>query len=166
MLDTILIATCLGFGLVAALLAGVFQSFSDFVVRALSQTPDDAGMASMKRINVTVMRSWFLAGFMALAPASIVLAIAAQSLGATAALAPLVAASILYCVLGFGVTIFGNVPMNNRLAELPVGGAEGRQYWQAYTRRWTRLNTLRMAACIGTAICYFYAAIIIASAGS
>lgn len=157
-----LILACLSLALVSALLAGVFQSFSDFVMRALATTPAEGGLASMQRINITVMRSWFLAGFMAMVPASLALAIHASANLDGAVASSIVLAAAIYIPGAFGVTMLGNVPMNNHLAALPAGEASSQDYWQHYLARWTRFNHLRMSACIATAGCYLYAAVLLA----
>ncbi len=157
-----LILACLSLALISALLAGVFQSFSDFVMRALATTPSDGGLASMQRINITVMRSWFLASFMVLVPATLALALyAVASLDGSVAVA-LVLAAAIYVPGAFGVTMLGNVPMNNHLAALPPEERSSHEYWQHYVSRWTRFNSLRMFACIATAGCYLYAAMLMA----
>lgn len=50
--------TCLGLGLGAALVGGVFQSFSDFVMRGLMLAEPAGGMESMQQLNRTVFRSF------------------------------------------------------------------------------------------------------------
>lgn len=157
-----LIFACLTLALVAALVAGVFQSFSDFVMRALATTPGEGGMAAMQRINVTVMRSWFLTSFMVLVPASLALGIhALASLDGAVALS-LMLAAIIYVLGAFGVTMRGNVPMNNHLAALPAKDGSSQEYWRHYASRWTRFNHLRMFACIAAAACYLNAAMLLA----
>ena len=45
----------------------------------------------------------------------------------------------------------GNVPMNNRLAELQPGDAEAAAYWDEYVTRWTAWNHLRTASALAAA---------------
>ena len=156
-----LIAASLALALASALLAGVFQSFSDFVMRGLVSAPAAGGMASMQRINVTVMRSWFLTGFMLLVPASLGLAVYAVITLDGAVMASFVLAAVIYVLGAFGVTMRGNVPMNNRLADLPSNAASSQEYWQSYAQRWTRFNHLWMFACMATAACYMGAAMLL-----
>lgn len=166
MSDQILISVCLSLALIAALMAGVFQSFSDFVMRGLFSTPTDGGLVSMQRINVTVMRSWFLASFVVLVPVSIGLALYALTMTQGAAALAIVLAGVIYIAGCFGVTMLGNVPMNNRLAALTPGLASSDAYWQHYAQVWTRFNHARMAACIAVAGCYLYAAVKLAGQGA
>ncbi len=164
MSEQVLIFACLSMGMIAALLGGVFQSFSDFVMRALATSNVNGGLESMQRINVTVMRSWFLAGFVIVAPVSLSLAIYGALTLSGAAATALVMAGLVYLVGCFLLTLFGNVPMNNRLADLPLGQSASQDYWQHYLSHWTRLNTIRMAACMGTAALYLFAAVQLAGA--
>ncbi len=166
MSQQILIAACLAFGLSAALVAGVFQSFSDFIMRGLASVQGSGGMASMQAINVTVINSWFLRFFIALAPLSVVFALYAVWGMEGRALVAVVLAAAIYVPFSFVVTLFGNVPMNNALADLPSGTAQASEYWTHYYRRWTQFNTLRTWASAVAAACYFYAAVVLAGQGA
>ena len=59
---------CLTIGLFTALVGGVFQAFSDFVMAGLIRAAPAGGIDSMQQINRTVFRSAFLAITLALAP--------------------------------------------------------------------------------------------------
>lgn len=118
---------CLAFGLAAALVGGVFQSFSDFVMRGLSAAGACAGSAGMIGLNRTVFRSAFLATFMALVPGSLGFAVYAVFAINGAAKAWVIAAALIYVPLVFLVTMVGNVPRNNRLDRLEGDGAA--DYW-------------------------------------
>ncbi|MEC7291572.1 MAG: hypothetical protein VXW22_15925, partial [Pseudomonadota bacterium] len=62
---------CLMLGLSASLVAGVFQTFSDFVMGGLMRAKPASGIDAMQQLNRTVFRSVFLATFLALVPATI-----------------------------------------------------------------------------------------------
>lgn len=146
------------FSLGAALVAGVFQSFSDFVMRGLIQAEPSSGMDAMQQINRTVLRSLFLMTFMLLAPASIAFAVYALIHVGGAASAFVAAASAVYVILVFSVTMFGNVPMNAKLAAQEVASAYGQSYWRRYGRGWSRLNHIRFIGSLGAAGLYMAAA--------
>ncbi|MEM7806940.1 MAG: anthrone oxygenase family protein, partial [Planctomycetota bacterium] len=57
----------------------------------------------------------------------------------------------LYVVGTIGVTIVFNVPMNEKLAPMPLAESTTADYWQHYLRRWTLWNTVRTVA--ATAAC-------------
>jgi len=149
---------CLALGLASALVGGVFQAFSDFVMRGLLGAAPAAGIETMQHINRTVMKSGFLTTFIALAPATIVLAVYAVLRLEGQVRALLIAAAILYVVAVFLVTIAGNVPMNERLDAMVHTSTEAADYWQTYGKVWTRWNHVRTLGSILTAACLVLAA--------
>jgi len=154
---TLLIYVCLAFGLSAALVGGVFQSFSDFVMRGLNQAGPEAGAAGMIGLNRTVYRSVFLVMLLALAPLGIAFAVYGFFFVGGIARALLIAASAIYVTSVFMVTVAGNVPRNEKLDRLEGEGAA--DYWPTYFREWTPLNHARTFGSIGTAVSYLLAAV-------
>lgn len=150
---------CLFIGLNAALVGGVFQSFSDFVMRGLIQGSAAAGVESMQGINRTVLRSVFLTTFFILAPATLAMAYVALTQFDGAAQRLVIFGAIAYIVPVFIVTIVGNVPMNERLAKLTANSAEAAQYWETYGQNWTRWNHIRTIGSIVTSGSYLFAAL-------
>jgi uncharacterized membrane protein len=134
--------------LASAALGGVFLAFSDFIMRALGRSP--GGAEAMQSINREVFRIAFMALFLGMVPVSILLAAG----GWIAAPDPLrfLLAGTFYLVGCFAVTAGGNVPLNDRLAEMDATSPEGRDWWATvYGPRWTRLNTVRTVACFAAA---------------
>ena len=150
---------CLFLGLITALLAGVFQSFSDFVMRGLMRAAPAGGIDSMQQLNRTVFRSFFLASFMALLPISIVFAIYAWIAMEGPAMQLIIAAAIIYLPFVFIVTARGNVPMNEKLDKMAPDSEDAAAYWKTYGPVWTRWNTVRTMGSIATAGCYLLAAV-------
>ena len=150
-IDTLTACLC-ALALISALVGGVFQSFSDFVMRGLGRAEGDAGMLAMQQINVTVMRSLFLTSFFLLVP-GLAAAAWAASAQSSAIFHWVLGAGIVYIIGVVLVTILGNVPMNNRLDQLISEGEreEAAKYWQIYLVRWTWWNHIRTAGCAGTA---------------
>lgn len=124
----------------AALLGGVFLSFSDFVMRGLGQASRPAGMEVMQQINRTVYRSIFMALFFGFA----FLSLGFLVWGVLQGMPGLVVGALAYLSGVIVMTMAGNVPMNNRLDR----GEGGLEYWDIYKVRWTRLNHLRSLACL------------------
>ena len=153
---------CLFLGLSSALVASVFQSFSDFVMRGLVLAQPASGIDAMQQINRAVLRSVFLFTFLALAPVSVGIALYAGSALEGLAQQFIVAASIIYVISSFFVTILGNVPMNQRLDQLHAASAEGARYWQTYGVRWTRWNHVRTIGSMTASACYLLAAVALA----
>lgn len=150
---------CLMLGLSSALVAGVFQAFSDFVMRGLLLAAPAGGIESMQHINRTVMRSLFLASFLVLVPLSLAFALYALVRLGGPGQALIIAAAVIYLISVFLVTILGNVPMNNHLASLAFGSREAEAYWATYGRVWVGWNHARTTGSAATAVCYLLAAI-------
>lgn len=149
-------------GVSSALVAGVFQSFSDFVMSGLVRARPASGIDAMQQINRTVFRSIFLFTFLALAPVSIGAAVYATFAMDGAAQRFVIAAALVYVITSFLVTVAGNVPMNERLDQLDADSAEAAAYWRTYGIVWTRWNHVRTIGSLAAAVCYFLAAIALA----
>jgi uncharacterized membrane protein len=149
-MQTILaLVLCIGAGTVG----GIFFAFSTFVMQALAQLPHTQGIAAMQRINVVVLNPLFLTVFMGTALLSAACLIAAFFPWTALRSALLVAASILYLIGCFFVTIRRNVPMNERLARLEVESSQAAEYWPVYVRTWSRWNHVRTVASLASAAC-------------
>lgn len=155
------VIACLFLGLSSALVAGVFQSFSDFVMQGLIRATPAGGIESMQQLNRTVFRSVFLATFLVLVPASVVYAGYAFFNMDGLAQRLIVMASLVYVITVFLVTMRGNVPLNERLDKMDHTSAEAAEFWQTYGRVWTRWNTVRTIGSTVTAGCYLLAAVLI-----
>ena len=154
-----IVYTCFAVGLSCALVAGVFQAFSDFVMRGLLLAAPASGIESMQHINRTVFRSVFIATFMVLAPVTIVMAIYAWFKLAGPGQMFVIAAAIVYVVTVFLVTALGNVPMNEQLDVMAHGSPEAATYWTTYGRVWTWWNHVRTLGSVVAAACLLLAAI-------
>jgi len=132
-----------------ALVGGAFLAFSDFIMRSLSLTPGTGGLEAMQSINRQVFRWVFMTLFLGMAPVSLVLATyAGVSLSMPGARLILLSA-VVYLAGCLCVTIFCNVPMNERLAAMPASDARAHAYWTGtYLPRWTFWNTVRTLACV------------------
>lgn len=139
-LETFLLITAiLGCGLIA----GVFYAFSAFVMGALKRLPSEQGIAAMQSINIVVINVWFLGAFFG--TAIVCLGVLALLLtGPINAIAMWgVGSYLIGCIL---VTMFFNVPLNNRLAEVAADSAEGQQVWSRYLTKWVFWNHVRTLA--------------------
>lgn len=67
------------------------------------------------------------------------------------------AGTAIYLVSAVLITIFGNVPMNNRLAGMVATSPDTITYWRIYGAGWTNLNHLRMFGSLATAGCFLAA---------
>jgi uncharacterized membrane protein len=142
-------ATAIG----AALVAGIFYAFSTFVMQALGRLAPRDGIAAMQSINVTVINPLFFVAFFG--TGCLCVATVAVSLLSEAEMlpAPALVGCILYLVGCIGVTIVGNVPLNERLAKTTPDDTDAEPLWRFYLARWTLWNHVRTAASLAAAAC-------------
>ena len=135
----------------AALVAGIFYAFSTFVMQALGRLAPREGIAAMQSINIVVINPLFFLAFFGTG-ALCVATIAASLLSETGvSLAPTLIGGLLYIVGCIGVTIAGNVPLNERLARVSPDDAEAESLWDLYLSHWTLWNHVRTAASLAAA---------------
>lgn len=149
---------CLALGLWSAFEGGIFKAFSEFVMKGLANANPSSGIEVMQNINQTVLKTEFVASLFGITIFSITFAAYSFFVVEGWALVLIVAAAPTYVLSVFLVTIFGNVPMNNKLADLGHQSDQGVSYWSIYTRNWTRLNHLRTLGSFLTAMIYLMAA--------
>ncbi|WP_109259208.1 anthrone oxygenase family protein [Hyphobacterium indicum] len=154
---------CAFLALWSAIVGGVFSAFSEFIMAGLLRAEPNAGIQAMQQINKTVIRTQFVAGILLIPVLSILFAVYGASAVEGPALAALFLAPTIYIPSVFLMTLFGNVPMNNRLDSLDPASPEAAAYWQVYGRRWTRLNHIRSLGSVLTAGLYILAAIALIS---
>ncbi|WP_049732227.1 DUF1772 domain-containing protein [Rhizobium ecuadorense] len=152
-----LVAAAIGSGLVA----GIFFAFSTFIMTAFSRIPAEQGIAAMNSINVTIVRSPFMALFVPTAILCIVISVLALMNWRGGASALMLAGAALYVVASFLSTIIFNVPMNDALAKVSGGGAEATALWATYLRDWTWWNHVRTAASLLASVAFVRALMIL-----
>lgn len=138
----------------SALIGGVFFAFSSFVMKALARVPSTAGIAAMQSINVVVINPSFMGAFMGTALLSIgiiVLVLAVHDYPSTIFL---LGGALLYFTGTFLVTMFGNVPLNERLAAVTAKDSAAVAMWEHYLNRWTLWNHVRTAAAVLASLLY------------
>lgn len=158
-----LVYACLFLALWNGVIGGVFSAFSEFIMRGLLRAAPAGGIEAMQQINRTVLRTQFVAGILLVPFLSAGLgAYAVMTLDGTARTA-LVLAPLVFIPTVFLMTLFGNVPMNNRLDRLDPAAPDAEAYWRTYGRDWTRLNHFRTVGCVVTACAYLVAAVSLAA---
>jgi uncharacterized membrane protein len=128
------LSTALGCGLVA----GIFFAFSNFVMPAINRQPPSSAIATMQAINVMVMNRGFLTAFAGTALGCLLLIVVSALRWEETTSKLAIAGALAYLIGTFGVTMRGNVPLNDSLA----AGCE----WHAYYGPWMLWNHVRAAA--------------------
>lgn len=145
--NTSLFATAI----LAALIAGLFYSYSCSVNIGLNRLPDDQYLAAMQSINVAILNPMFFLSFMGsliMLPLSAWLSYKAQHVTQANYL---ITAAAVYIIGAFGVTIFGNVPLNDQLAQFDLAtasAAEIKHQRVIFEIPWNKLHSIRTLASI------------------
>jgi len=150
LLPVLAFAAAIGSGL----MAGVFFAFSSFVMAALGRISPESGAAAMQSINVTVLNPGFLMVFMGTGVICLALAVGSYFWWDQAGAKFALAASLVYLVGCFGVTMACNVPLNDALAAVTPGTPEAASLWARYLKDWTLWNHVRTAAPLVSAILF------------
>jgi uncharacterized membrane protein len=141
----------------AALLAGVFFTFSAFVMPALAKLEPAQGAAAMRSINRTVLRSAFMPLFLGTALISALLLVAGLPSGRLAAPWTVAAGALAVLVGSFLCTLVFNVPLNRELEAAQGPGTAVEATWARYLRSWTGWNHLRCGASALASLLYLLA---------
>lgn len=135
-----------------ALVAGVFLTFSDFVMRSLAATEPSGGIEAMQQINRKVFRTLFMVLLIGMAIVSPLMAAVTVLQGSGPATTWIIAAAVTYVVGTFGVTVVFNVPMNERLDRMAHDSAVAAAYWHRYVPAWSFWNSIRTLASVASAV--------------
>ncbi|SFR29228.1 Uncharacterized membrane protein [Lentzea waywayandensis] len=126
---TLIAATATG------LMAGLFFAFSVAVMPGLADLPAEQARAAMRRINVRIQNPLFLLVFLGTAVLCGIEVFQGRIVG-----------GLIYLAGSFLLTMFVNVPMNNRLERTDDA------YWPEYLRTWTIWNHVRAVASIASTV--------------
>lgn len=153
--DIILIAG----GTLTGLLAGVFYDFSVDIVPALRSVKGSQHIAVMQAISKKIENPVFFLSFFG---PTLLLPLATFLHRDTPQFGWLLAASLLHILGSNGVTIAGNIPLNNKLAKINVEQlpeAEADQIRQEFQRPgspWMQYHNIRTLAAIAATILVFF----------
>lgn len=141
--------------LTTALIAGLFYAYSCSVNIGLGKLSNEVYINAMQSINREILNPLFFLSFLGtvlLLPISTYLQ---YRQSATGGFIYLLLATLLYCIGSFGVTIFGNVPLNDALASFDLKTASAEQILfarQNFERKWNALHAIRTVASVGSLI--------------
>jgi len=131
-------------GLVAGLLYGWMVS----VIPGTLRTDDATYVQTMQRINVAIINPAFLIPFLGTPVILALAAFASYRAGNTRRAAVIGSATVVYLVGVIGVTVGGNIPLNDQLDRFDLAGAVGDQVaasrgdYEGPWNRWHRIRTL------------------------
>lgn len=144
----ILLSTCL----TVALITGLFYSYSCSVNPGLSRLTDADYLRAMQSINRAILNGWFFVSFIG---TLILLPVATWSMyrseTGSVSFYVLLAATLVYLVGVFGVTIIGNVPLNDMLDKYLIDASQAsalRTQRVNFEKPWNHLHRIRTYACI------------------
>ncbi|WP_072923385.1 DUF1772 domain-containing protein [Chryseobacterium sp. OV279] len=127
-----------------ALIAGLFYAYSCSVVLGLGKLSDTEYLKSMQSINREILNPVFFMSFMGTA---ILLPVTTFLFrGDQPAFIFLLLASAVYLIGVFGVTVAGNVPLNDMLDKFDISGSTAdvvKQMRDRFENRWNLLNNVR-----------------------
>ncbi len=138
-------------GVLTSLLAGLFFGYAVSVNNGLGRLKDSEYVAAMQSINIVIQNPLFFLSFFG---PVILLPLVTFLLWDTSDLPQnmlLFAASLFYIVGSFGVTVAGNVPLNEKLAKFDLSHASSKEITEArrrFEKPWNRLHTVRTIAAI------------------
>lgn len=125
-------------------MAGLFYSWSCSVMLGFARLPDREFVSAMQLTNRTIQNPIFFAAFFG-APIFLIISTVLHSNQSTR-FTLLLAATVIYLIGTFGVTVFGNVPLNNTLDRFNLESATAEEIALQranFEKRWNNLNTIR-----------------------
>lgn len=146
--DVVLITTTTA----AALMAGLFYAYSCSVVIGLGKLSDLEYLKAMQSINREIQNPVFFAAFMGILP---FLPLNTYLHSQQPNFLIVLVAMVVYLVGVFGITITGNIPLNNGLENFNILSADNEaiQAQRAlFENRWNMLNHVRTICSIITVI--------------
>lgn len=140
---------------VMGLITGLFYCWSVSVTTGLALLPDREYLMAFQQLNRAILNPLFLLGFMGLVFLLPISTWIAWQRPVPPAFWLLLGATLLYWIGVMGITMLGNVPMNNALDAFNIDAATTAQLAAkrlAFEDRWNSLNNIRTICCIGSFI--------------
>lgn len=137
--------------LLTGLVAGLFYSYACSITSALGRLPDREYVMAFQSIDKAILNAWFFASFMGSLIALPLATWLSYRADVNTSFWLLLSATVLYVVGVFGVTMFGNVPLNNILARLNMDTATQQELFslrEKFEAPWNRLNLIRTIAAV------------------
>lgn len=132
--------------LCTALISGLYYAYSCSVNPGLGRLPDADYISAMQAINRAIMNGLFFASFFG---TIVLLGVSAFLHYNTPRFAWILAAAIVYAVASFGITVVGNVPLNEALDAFNRQGASAddiREMRIRFEQPWNFYHRIRSVA--------------------
>ena len=131
-------------------MAGLFCSFSNFIMKALSNISPSKGIVAMQSINIVIVRPALLLVFFGTGVLSVAAVVVGwQDIGTGARTWGIIGGAV-YILGCLGVTVAFNVPLNNKLALVNPDSEEGEKMWKIFLSQWVRWNHIRSLATLSS----------------
>lgn len=133
-----------------ALIAGLYYSYSCSVNPGLSRLNDLEYLKAMQEINRAILNPMFFLSFfgtLILLPVSAYLNYPVN----TTRFYCLVFATLIYVIASFGITVFGNVPLNDMLDKTDLASASAetlRKIRTEFENPWNKFHAVRTVATV------------------
>jgi len=147
---------------VTGLMAGLFFAWSVSVTPGIGKLPDKEYLRAFQLMNRAILNPLFFTSFFG---AAILLPVSAYVYYARPVPLScwlLAAAAVIYLIGIMGVTIAGNIPLNNALDTLDISSATPEQlntFRKRFEQRWNQLNHVRTVSATLSSLLVVYAAL-------
>ncbi|WP_257666148.1 anthrone oxygenase family protein [Parapedobacter tibetensis] len=133
-----------------ALISGLFYAYSCSVNIGLGRLADAEYLGAMQSINKAILNPWFFASFIGTAIATPLSTwMSYQMDGTSMSFYLLLMASIAYLIGVFGVTVVGNIPLNESLDKFNIHTSTPEEITiqrLAFEESWNKYNLIRTLA--------------------
>lgn len=137
--------------LLTGLAAGLFYSYACSVTGGLGKLSDREYLWAFQSIDNVILNAWFFTSFMGTLVVLPLVTWWSYHMGDSFSFWLLLGATIVYVIGVFGVTIVGNVPLNNMLKDFDVNSATPQALFamrERFESPWNKLNLIRTIAAI------------------
>jgi uncharacterized membrane protein len=136
--------------LCAGLITGLLYTFEIVINPSLAQLDDKIYIRVMQTINKIILNPLFFVSFMG---TLLLLPITTAVFWETNMRNFILLSTCLYVIGVFGVTVTGNIPLNNKIASYQISSNQDKAMRQTFETPWNRYHTIRTIASILSFIC-------------
>lgn len=133
----------------SGLMAGLFYAYSCSVNKGLKSLNDQEYLSAMQSINKAILNPWFFMSFMGLLLVYPVSTYVLYKSDGGFSFYLMAVASVIYFIGVFGITVVGNVPLNNQLENFNISESSNGQIAamrETFEGSWNFFHSLRTSA--------------------